>query len=290
MLITQVQTAAAERMEKLGQLYFSGVANDSPLKPRFWPLLTGPTGSGKNHLARVVAGRLGARYVRLSFGDWIAQGSRQVSTLYGIINTALGGGRIVLHLDELDKLPLELPQEWSRAVTNEIWSVLDGELPLERFAEDPGLKEVIDARARRELARTDFFARIFIIGSGTWQSIYDDAKQPDKIIGFSSRSGGLPPRRSMLQTLGETRGIASELLARFDGEILFLSPPSVDEAIDILYGLGIVQFTAFSDINVPGILAELLPRQGFRALESVVTQALIAGWRPTVTLPPANQS
>jgi hypothetical protein len=84
------QTAAADRMEKLARLYFSGLAIDSPIRPRLWPLLTGPTGAGKNHLARLVAGRLRARYLRLSYGDWIVQGSRQISTLHNIINAALG--------------------------------------------------------------------------------------------------------------------------------------------------------------------------------------------------------
>ena len=89
-LLTHAQTAAADRMEKLARLYFSGLAIDSPIRPRLWPLLTGPTGAGKNHLARLVAGRLRARYLRLSYGDWIVQGSRQISTLHNIINAALG--------------------------------------------------------------------------------------------------------------------------------------------------------------------------------------------------------
>jgi hypothetical protein len=228
------QTAAADRMEKLARLYFSSLAIDSPIRPRLWPLLTGPTGAGKNHLARLVAGRLRARYLRLSYGDWIVQGSRQISTLYNIINAALGVGRVVLHLDELDKLPFEAPQEWSRAVTNEVWAVLDGELPLERFLNDPDLKSVVDDGARAELARPDFFSRVFIIGSGTWQSVHDHANRPARIVGFGAQVAPASARREVLDALGETRGIASELLARFDGEILFLSPPTVSEALTIL--------------------------------------------------------
>ncbi len=38
-------------------------------------------------------------------------------------------------------------------------------------------------------------------------------------------------------------------------------------------------------IDLAALLAELLPRQGFRALESVVTRVLLAGWRPPMPVP-----
>jgi DNA-binding transcriptional ArsR family regulator len=190
-----------------------------------------------------------------------------------------------LHLDELDKLPFEAPQEWSRAVTNEVWAVLDGELPLERFLNDPDLKSIVDDGARAELARPDFFSRVFIIGSGTWQSVHDHANRPARIVGFGAQVAPASARREVLDALGETRGIASELLARFDGEILFLSPPTVSEALAILEELGIADFSTRRRIDLAALLAELLPRQGFRALESVVTRVLLAGWRPPMPVP-----
>jgi hypothetical protein len=104
-------------------------------------------------------------------------------------------------------------------------------------------------------------------------------------VGFGAQVAPASARREVLDALGETRGIASDLLARFDGELLFLSPPSVSEARAILEELGIADFSTRRRIDLAALLAELLPRQGFRALESVVTRVLLAGWRPPMPVP-----
>ncbi len=66
-LLTHAQCQAVERIVRLGSLYYSGLAAGCRIKPRLWPLMVGPTGSGKSFLAREAAHLLDAAYKRISY-------------------------------------------------------------------------------------------------------------------------------------------------------------------------------------------------------------------------------
>lgn len=276
-LLTNAQCQAVERIVRLGSLHYSGVASGCLIKPRLWPLMVGPTGSGKSFLAREAAHHLDAVYKRISYGDWIVQGSRQVSTLYSIIHEALTFPRLVVHIDELDKLPVGNVEDWSRAVGTELWSLLDGELPVRRFVGDPEMK--LKPQEVMLISSGKLVSQIFIIGSGTWQNAYDAVKV-GRSLGFSGKSANSNAEAHVISSLESTRGVASELLARFNGTLLFLEPPGVDESVAILERLGALEFARQSQIDARSQLMHLLPRQGFRALESVLTELLLLGWIP----------
>jgi len=280
LLLTQSQTAALERMRQLGELHFADVSASLPVRPRLWPLLVGPTGAGKSFLVRQAATRLGASYLPVSYGGWIVQGARQVSTPYTIIHTALDCPRLVVHLDELDKMPVGVVGDWAQAVANEVWALLDGQLPTARFAHDPELKDVLNDRERAALLQRGVMPKVFLVGSGTWQSTFDEAGSAARGLGFGRTVSQTMPSEHVVGALEAVRGPSSELLARFDGKLLFIGPPSLSEAEDILAKLGLVSFAVGIGLNVRGELARLLPRQGFRAVESVLTEALLRGWRP----------
>lgn len=276
-LLTHAQCQAVERIVRLGSLYYSGLAAGCRIKPRLWPLMVGPTGSGKSFLAREAAHLLDAAYKRISYGDWVVQGSRQVSTLYSIINEALMYQRLVVHIDELDKLPVGNVEDWSRAVGTELWGLLDGELPVRRFVGDPEMK--LKPQEAMALSSGKLMTQIFIVGSGTWQNSYDEAKA-GRLLGFKGTAAGANAEAHVISSLESTRGVASELLARFNGTLLFLEPPGADEALAILEQLGALAFAQESQIDARAQLIHLLPRQGFRALESVLTELLLLGWNP----------
>ena len=293
--LTRSQAHALDRIRRLGELHFCGVASQLPVRPRLWPLLVGPTGAGKSFLARTAAARLGAHYLPLSFGGWIAMGARQVATAYTILHTALDCPRLVVHLDELDKLPVGRVGDWAQAVANEVWALLDGQLPVERFANDPELRAVLHDEERERLLREGVMHRLFLVGSGTWQSTYDEsvAPPPAVITGFGRQSDGGTKMDDaceiVVRALESVRGPSSELLARFDARMLYIAPPTQDEALMIVRRLGLLDSSSYAGAGeVASELARLLPRQGFRAIESVVTEALLRGWRPERTKGPAN--
>lgn len=277
-LLTRAQTEALERIVRLGHLHYSRAAVGCSIRPRLWPLLVGPTGSGKSFLAREAAHQLDAVYKRVSYGDWIVQGSRHVSTFYSIIQEAMTFPRLVVHIDELDKLPVGNVDEWARAVGTEVWGLLDGELPIRRFITDPELK--LSKEESIAIASGALAEKLFIVGSGTWQVHFDSAKST-RSLGFGGGADALSdPGAHVVSTLETMRGVASELLARFDGTLLFLEPPAIDEALEILQHLGALDFAGEQTFDVRAQLGRLLPRQGFRALESVLTELLLLGWVP----------
>lgn len=284
--LTESQRVAFERMLRLGRLYYSGVPLRCCIRARLWPLMVGPTGSGKSYLARRLANSIGAQYLRLSYGDWVVQGAKLPPTLYHIIWAALGASRVVVHLDELDKMPIDSAQDWARSVANEIWGLLDGALPIARMLQDPDIRVALSAENMQELSSGTIARKIFIVGSGTWQSAFDEAVTQRSSIGFACDSAG--PKsigtaaREVVSKLESMRGPASELLARFDGEVLFISPPSLGEALRMVSFVGALEYGQRMDVDVEGRLKRLLPRQGFRAIESVVTWLMLMGWRPKV--------
>lgn len=278
--LTRSQANALDRIVRLGVLNYSGIATQLAVSPRLWPLLAGPTGAGKSFLVRSAAEQLGASYLRVAYGDWIVQGARQPSTMSAVISAALTCPRLVIHLDELDKMPIGRGGEWAQAVMNDIWALLDGQLPVEKFAAEADGKTPLSDREKRVLEANEIMDAVFIVGSGTWQSLFDGVERQQ--MGFAA----IPQRRSadagrlVLSTLEAVRGPSSELLARFDGTLLFVAPPTLDEAVAIVERLGALQFAQRHQFDVQGELQRLLPRQGFRAIESVLTELLLRGWWP----------
>lgn len=287
-MLTASQRQALDRIVRLGVLHYSGVAKHLPVSPRLWPLLAGPTGAGKSFLVRSAAKQLEASYLHVAYGDWIVQGARQPSTMNAVISAALACPRLVIHLDELDKMPVGRGGEWAQAVVNDIWALLDGQLPVERFAADAEGKAPLSEREKDILLAHDTMNTVFIVGSGTWQNLFDRTERRE--MGFAR----LPQEsigdvgRQVVASLEAVRGPSSELLARFDGTLLFVAPPSQAEAMAILEQLGVLGFAQRHQFEVSAELQRLLPRQGFRAIESVLTEAMLRGWSPKL-LPQSSE-
>jgi len=142
-----------------------------PIKPRLYPLISAPTGAGKSDLIRALADQIGAKYYRFQRGDFIPQGSnRHNPTLHLVLDAVLqSAGRILVHLDELDKWyfgeNLTPAQEWSASIFSDLFSLLDGALPIDAYLQSEHRVKTVPPVTKDQLL---IIARqIFIVGSGT---------------------------------------------------------------------------------------------------------------------------
>lgn len=71
MFLTKSHSAALESIVAMGELYFSRESSLVNLKPKLFPLIIGPTGSGKSFLFEHASTLLKADYFRVQRGDWI---------------------------------------------------------------------------------------------------------------------------------------------------------------------------------------------------------------------------
>lgn len=133
--LTHAQRAVYDSIRDHGILHYFGapMETEAQLKPRLYPLLAGPTGSGKSFLIEQVARELQAEYMRITYGDFIPMGARDPAsaTLIRLGRQLSRSNRLVVHVDELDKW-LVGDREWGRSITTDLLNLLDGKIPWEQ--------------------------------------------------------------------------------------------------------------------------------------------------------------
>jgi hypothetical protein len=276
-MYTQSQQHVLEQVLLMGETFFSRDFAGLKICPRLFPLVVGPTGSGKTFLFKRAASELNAVYFRLTFGDWIPRGARDAAgaqTTFAILDALQSAERLVLHIDELDKCREDFDHSWSRSVANDLWNVLDGILPVQDWFNASGKKnpsellEITYQRSRDSL---------WIVGSGTWQSVFSDQHRPT--LGFASKEQRGPDDEDLTARIQASKAIPEELLARFASDLLFLHyPQSAKEKQDLLDAAGLTalaqeigQSVRIEDIDMNGF--------GMRRIESLATQMLMARHR-----------
>ena len=164
MLFTQSQQAARNTLLQMGKLFYSGVQIMPDLNLRLQPLLIGPTGVGKSQIVKTAANRLGAYYLRICRGDWNVVGSRAGRpTTYQVLDYVATYPRVLLHLDELDKLTDLQSGDWSAALAGNLWSILDGVHPVAEYLRDVTFSDQPAPTAAELEAKTK---NLWIVGSG----------------------------------------------------------------------------------------------------------------------------
>ena len=272
-MLTDSQRQVFEALTLYGETFFAREFRALKIKPRLFPLIVGPTGAGKSFLVRKAAAELDSHYLRLTFGDWLPRGVRPDSggqTAFTIISAALEEGRVLLHIDELDKMREDFEHHWTRAVANDVWNVLDGNLPVRDYfkvqRQDATPEQVADAEAQLR-------KKLWIVGSGTWQSVFEqESRSP---MGFGSASVAEFKAEAASEKIRSAKTIPEELLARFSSNLLFVRYPASDvEKQSLLEECGLLALAKQLGRHV-GPTDLDFNRGGMRRLETLAADLLL---------------
>jgi len=231
--LTPDQAKILERLFDLADTYFS-YAKESGVRPRLFPLIEGPTGSGKNFMAQRLAKKVGAEFLSFTLGDWVPAGAHSdyENTFYAILSKVANHDRVVLCIDEIDKVRLDLDSSWARSVTSDLWRVLDLTLPIPSFLKNArAMAHTVDISEERLHAKVR--QSLWIIGLGTWQAQHD-ARPAVGFHGSSAKAGQLS-----VKALRESHTIPAELLLRFHPTVLHATYPSREETRQLFDSCGL---------------------------------------------------
>lgn len=270
MLETKSNKAVLKSLLALGELFFSRQRVLPKIALRLQPLVIGPTGCGKSFIVECAARKLGATYLRLTRGDWIATGSTAGRrTSFQIIDWVASSERSILHLDEADKLSnLHGGSEWSASVGTDLWNILDRKFQVEDYLRETTFAEGQAPTA--EQLRLKLQNRLWIVGSGTFQGVFEGSR-PGAKIGFSGAARGEAVGAS---SIAASRVISPELLSRFNSDLLFLDYPTPEETEDLLIFSGIDALAA--KLGRPIRAADVDWTQGgMRVLETLATRLAV---------------
>lgn len=258
-VLSRSQQSSLERIVALGELFFSGTHNHTSLKPRCFPLLCGPTGVGKSRLTKQAAEHLEAYYLPLSFARFIPLGVREYQpTLFAIMEAARNHERVLVHLDELDKIQAFSNDSWSKCVVGDVFATLDRDWPFKGYRKHAGLPET-EADPQPP--------RVFYVASGTWQTL-TGAQVPR--IGF----GGAAPAAVTGDRIRNAKIIPEELLARFHSELIMLSYPAPDEVPRLLEAYGLNQLAARAGVTIDPATVDF-SLGGMRVFEALSSDLLL---------------
>lgn len=270
--VTESHRSAAITLLTIADLFFSDERALTPgLNLRLFPLIAGPTGAGKSSLVKSIARLKHARYLKLTRSDWIVQGStRGRPTMYQILDYITTHKRVIVHIDELDKFQISFgAQEWSASIAGDLWSLLDRAFPVPEYLRDTPFSE--PEKPSEQEINSWIQSRCLIIGSGTWQDVFQ-SNRAGSTIGFLGSQQGTPVTAD---TIAQSRLISPELLHRFNSDVIFLRYPNLKETAALLESTGINALAREMGQTIS-------PREinfeqgGMRVLESIATRLVIA--------------
>ena len=273
--VTASHRAVQAQLLLMGKLFYGDIIDpfkDSGVRPRYAALICGPTGVGKSHLVRKCAEELGCRYYKVTRGDWVPLGanvSAGGSTTFHILDLVLQGpgSRVVVHIDELDKLAGlangGARSDWGASIQTDIWNTLDYDFPWEAYRSHNTDIKLSDAQIRERLKK-----ELWFVASGTFQHLFEKVR--DRGVGFSPSVEGAVDG----DVIHESRHLPAELLARFHFPVI-LRYPDLQETKRLLEVSGINALAAkLGRVVKPESIA--WERGGIRVLESLATELAVA--------------
>lgn len=248
------QKSAYKRCVALARLHFSGLLQNNPLQPRTFPFLIGPTGCGKSHVCRAVATALEAHFLPLTFGRWSPNGARDARpSMFTVLDALRKHPRVVVFLDEMDKAfsPRD-SSGWERSCLNEIFALLDRQLPTEDFEIYERYAAKRDGEKLEKKAAPIDQKRLWVIGAGTWQSLTNPTASSRRSIGFSAAPTQMDREEKILAGVRDGKAIPEELLARFHADPILIDYPKADEIPEVLRTFGIADLAVRAGVDLSG--------------------------------------
>ncbi len=265
-------------METAGA-YFSGGWRGLPFSARWHRLIVAGTGLGKTRLAHMVAAQCKASFLGVNVSSWIPAGSTATQgqqTARSLAILLCRAERVVLLLDELDKLVEE--SSWVAYLRAEIYAILDQRLPIGLSLDDEDGNISVAARKLR--------TSCFIIGSGTWQDIWDKGASK---VGFGSSSESVDSLRpdQLAQTLPR------ELVNRFCADLILMEPMKRHDYVAVVdsAAASLVEplRSAFRANALNAIDAAMAAKSGCRFIEAALMQTLVEEAFPAQQRPIRSQ-
>jgi hypothetical protein len=178
--------------------------------------------------------------------------------------------RVILHLDELDKFEHE-DGSWARACQNDLFQILDKRINWEpvvaarRFTKQPPFSTNEEAA---EFLCVVTKQRLMIVGSGTWQALFQEHRSP---LGF-----GMPAQEPpVLESSAQIRGLSPELRRRFHNDVQYLAYPDADETRQLLSAFGISSLANELGVPISPESVDWATRGGMTWLTSLQTDLLV---------------
>lgn len=280
-ILTLSQTRVADRITAYADTHFAVESWTSAIKPQTSILIAGPTGTGKSFSVRLAAKRAGAHYFQATYGTWVPLGADAgIPTLCQIGSHLLQFDRCVLHLDELDKFE-GADSSWTQSCRNDLFQLLDKHVNWtsvttnKRFVKKFDLKNDAPAAKPPTLAELAVMLdetteqRLMIVGSGTWQRLFEEAKSP---LGFTPSAAHCVA----LDQHSRIAGLSPELRRRFHNEVQYLDYPDREETKYLLDAFGLTEFALQLDYPLLPNSIDWPKMGGLTALTSLHMDLLIA--------------
>lgn len=215
------QRAAFERLLLTAEAYYEGLWYDWAIKPRLLPLIVAPSGHGKNWLVQGLAKKLDLNrsFLRVSPSGWIPLGAKSSLATFEHIHKLIinaKGRNTLLQIDELDKFT-NIQQEWSRCCCEEIFAILDRDINHHFIRRWP------------DQDKSAFKRRLFIVGTGTWQDLWNRSQQKVGFAGHESVDSAF---------FAAQKEIPQELLFRFCNDLILIPPWTAEDLIEMMSVFG----------------------------------------------------
>jgi len=242
------------------------------IRPRFARFVSGPSGAGKTHVARAVAGELGVPFFAVDASTWIPLGasSRGATFTWAEIGRWLRDNpQGIIFLDELDKVGSS-PEGWLNYVRVEIFSLLDRRLPAGLSLYETDNEEASERHAvELGVVAKRLAEGVFFIGAGAFQGIWESRGKAVAGFHFAERNDSRLTHRQMAQT------IPTEMANRFTGPILVLEQLGKED-----YALMLRRCVR----TLPKNLADAVKVIGRKSIDDAVENRLGVRWLEEILL------